>query len=102
MPQIITDESKRVTVDDATPSVVQRPDFAAMHFRPTHYAASPEIRSIYADACQSCGMCCIYFAHRPFCMPIAAQGQQPPKRFIQIGKRIRQYTRDEAVKLQSG
>jgi Fe-S-cluster containining protein len=76
--------------------LVQRP------VRSPHYAASPELRALYADACQSCGMCCIYFAVRPFGMPIAAQGNQPPKRFIQIGKRIRQYTRDEGIKLQSG
>jgi Fe-S-cluster containining protein len=47
--------------------------------------ANKEIRSLYAGECQSCGLCCIFYASRTFCMPIAADGIQPPKRLIQIG-----------------
>lgn len=80
---------------------VQLPDLRAYR-RSTHYAPSPELKALYAESCQSCGMCCVYYAGGPFRMPIAAQGQQPPKRFIQIGKRVRQWTREESVKIEAG
>jgi hypothetical protein len=71
---------------DPDTSGITLPDLAAIGFRPTHYAGSPEIRSLYADECQRCGMCCIYFSEHPFCVPIAGEPyRQPPKKFVQIG-----------------
>lgn len=56
--------------------------------RPTHYAASPELRAVYAADCQSCGMCCVYYGEGPFRMPIAPEPyQQPPRKMIQVGPR---------------
>lgn len=83
-------------------SIRQLPDLAAVGFRPTHYASSQELKALYSDECQRCGMCCIFYAFRPFSMPIAAQGSQPPRKFIQIGKRHSQYTRDEAIAFSRG
>lgn len=54
--------------------------------RPTHYAASPEIRSLYADECKSCGLCCVFFGK--FAIDIApSPSEQPPKHLVQIGPR---------------
>lgn len=56
--------------------------------RPTHYASFPEIKNLYADECQSCGMCCIYYFTSSFRCPVQPEPyQQPPKKLIQIGKR---------------
>lgn len=55
--------------------------------RPCQSAAFPEIRALYADDCQQCGMCCIYFAGK-FRINVDDDGVQPPKKLVQIGPRI--------------
>jgi Fe-S-cluster containining protein len=49
---------------------------------------NPDIRALYANACQQCGMCCVFYAYHPFCMPISTEGVQPPRKLIQIGPNV--------------
>jgi Fe-S-cluster containining protein len=79
----------QVTLDESSRPAVQLPDLAAYR-RPTHYAASPELKALYAADCQQCGMCCLFYFAGPFrCHVMPLPYRQPPKRFIQIGPRTR-------------
>lgn len=40
-------------------------------------------RARYEPECESCGLCCLYFAGIPICPP---PSPQPPPQFVQIGR----------------
>jgi Fe-S-cluster containining protein len=87
---------------DKTEQEYRLPDLAAMAYRrPTHYAASPELKALYANECQRCGMCCVFYGEGPFrCHVIPLPHQQPPKRFIQIGPRTETAAKPNAENVQ--
>lgn len=44
------------------------------------------MRALYADDCQHCGMCCIYFGK--FQINVESDGPQPPRKLVQIGRKV--------------